>query len=335
MTTTTPEQFADIADAVRAELDSVTRLAHINTFHPNAFDWSEARTPAELAYLSTVAYGEPGHEAEAVAYITKELAQLAEIERHVSAVMAMVMGELHDLRDPVNVGHELHNALSCFAAEEIQHANTFYRYVRELTGVEPRVYKALFDERLQVFRTDDHPYVKLVALCCSAYVGESVITVFEHRTDGLDPRRARFFTRLLHTHGLDEARHIKIDHVAMKLLYPALTAEQQARVRVLLGEIEDLNRRLAMAFQETTAEALGVDFVTGNPSAAVQLKMTIGFGEKIFAADGTLHTVDEVLDGELRELITQFAGVGRVHDAAAPLLSAAVPELAPVSGSAL
>ncbi|MFJ2196417.1 hypothetical protein [Streptomyces violaceusniger] len=321
---TTPEQFADVADAVRAELDSVTRLAHVNTFHPNAFDWAEADSPTELAHLSTVVYGEPGHEAEAVAYITKELAQLAEIERHVSTVMALVMGELHDLRDPVNTGHELHNALSCFAAEEIQHANTFYRYVRALTGIEPRVYKALFDERLDVFRTDDHPYVKLVALCCSAYVGESVITVFEHRTDNLDPKRARFFTRLLHTHGLDEARHVKIDHVAMKMLHPALTAEQQARVRVLLGEIEDLNRRLAMAFQETTAEALGVDFITGNPSAEVQLKMTIGFGEKIFAADGTLHTVDEVLDDELRQLITHFTGVGRVHDADAPLLSAAV-----------
>ncbi|MCT9084136.1 hypothetical protein [Streptomyces fulvoviolaceus] len=322
---TTAEQFADVAGAVRAELASVTRLAHVNTFHPNAFDWSEAATFEELAYLSTVAYGEPGHEPEAVAYITKELAQLAEIERHVSAVMALVMGELHDLRDPVNTGHELHHALSCFAAEEIQHANTFYRYVRALTGVEPRVHKALFDERLDVFRTDDHPYVKLVALCCSAYVGESVITVFEHRTDSLDPRRARFFTRLLHTHGLDEARHVKIDHVAMKLLYPELTEDQQARVRVLLGEIEDLNRRLAAAFQEATTEALGVDFVTGNPSAAVQLRMTIGFGERLFAADGTLHTVDEVLDDELRELIASFAGVSRVHHADEPVLSATVP----------
>ncbi|MET8472986.1 hypothetical protein ABZY90_34630 [Streptomyces sp. NPDC006422] len=322
---TTPEQFAAVADEIRGELASVTRLAHVNTFHPNAFDWSEAASPTELAHLSTVVHGEPGHEAEAVAYITKELAQLAEIERHVSTVMALVMGELHDLRDPVNVGHELHHALSCFAAEEIQHANTFYRYVRALSGIEPRVRSALFDARLDVFRTDDHPYVKLVALCCSAYVGESVITVFEHRTDSLDPRRDRFFTRLLHTHGLDEARHVKIDHVAMKLLHPALTAEQQGRVRVLLAEIEDLNRQLALAFQEATTEALGIDFVTGNPSAAVQLRMTTGFAERIFAPDGTLHTVDEVLDDELRELITRFAGVGRVHGADAPQLSAAVP----------
>jgi hypothetical protein len=114
----------------------------------------------------------------------------------------------------------------------------------------------------------------------------------------------------------------------MKMLYPALTGEQQARVRALLAEIEDLNRRLAMAFHETTAEALDIDFVTGNPSAAVQLKMTMSFAEKIFAADGTLHTVDEVMDDELRELITHFAGVSRVHGADAPLLSAAVPSVA-------
>ncbi|MFG2648494.1 hypothetical protein [Streptomyces sp. NPDC048436] len=316
---TRPDQFDSIADSVRDELASVTRLAHINTFHPNAFDWNEANTAAEREFVSVVAYGEAGHEAESVAYLTKELAQLAEIERHVSTVMALVMGELHDLRDPINVGHELHNALSCFAAEEIQHANTFYRYVRALSGVEPRVSKALFDERLDVFRTDDHPYVKLVALCCSAYVGESVITVFEHRTDALDPERARFFTRLLHTHGLDEARHVKIDHVAMKLIYPALSAEQQQRVRELLEQIEELNRMLAATFEASTRELLDIDFVTDNPAAAVQLEMTKAFGGKVFAADGTLHTVDEILDAELTELIVEFSGAERVHAAPAEL----------------
>ncbi|MEZ0092830.1 hypothetical protein [Streptacidiphilus sp. EB129] len=325
---TSPDQFAGVAAAVRTELASVTELAHVNTFHPNAFDWSQVDTAAELDFLSEVVYGEPGHQQQAVAYITKELAQLAEIERHVSTVMALVMGELHDLRDAINTGHELHHALSCFAAEEIQHANTFYRYVRGLSGVEPRVDKALFDDRLDVFRTDDHPYVKLVALCCSAYVGESVITVFEHRVDGLDPQRSHFFTRLLHTHGLDEARHVKIDHVAMKSLYPALTGVQQDRVRQLLGQIEDLNRRLAMSFQEVTTQALGVDFITANPAAAVQLEMTRGFGERIFAGDGTLHTVDEVLDADLRDLVTAFSGTSQVHGTSTPTLSAAMPPIA-------
>ncbi|WP_131744874.1 hypothetical protein [Frankia sp. Cppng1_Ct_nod] len=322
---TTPNRFSDIASAIRAELASVTRLAHVRTFHPNAFDWSEASTPSELAFLSEVVYGELDHETQAVAYVTKELAQLAEIERHVSAVIALTIGELHDLPDPVNVGHDLHHALSCFAAEEIQHANTFYRYVRMLAGSEARVDKALFNERFDVFRTDDHPYVKLVALCCSAYVGESVITIFEHRADALDPHRARFFTRLLHTHGLDEARHIKIDHVAMKSLYPALTIRQQSRVRQLVRQIEELNRRLAQSFQQTTELLLGVDFVTDNPAAAVQLQLTRTFAERIFTEDGALHTADEVLDAELRGLISAFSGVDNVHGPDTPTLSAALP----------
>jgi hypothetical protein len=310
---------------VRGELAAITRLAHVNTFHPNAFDWTEVATPQEAQYLSAVAFGEPGHEAEAIGYVTKELAQLAEIERHVSAVFTLVMGELHDSRDPVSEGYELHHALSCFAAEEIQHASTFYRYVRQLSGTEPRVGKALFDERLDVFRTDDHPYVKLVALCCSAYVGESVITVFEHRTDALDPARDRFFTRLLHTHGLDEARHVKIDHVAMKLIYPMLSAQQQGRVQVLLGQIEQLNMKLAHSFQEMTRHALGIDFVTGNPAAAMQLLMTREFQQRLVAPDGTLRTADEVLDGELRGFIGEFSGAGRVHAPACQPPAARMP----------
>jgi hypothetical protein len=313
------------ASVVRGELAAITRLAHVNTFHPNAFDWTEAATPLEAEFLSAVAFGAGGHEAEAIAYVTKELAQLAEIERHVSAVFTLVMGELHDQRDPVSEGHELHHALSCFAAEEIQHANTFYRYVRLLSGIEPRVSQALFDERLDVFRTDDHPYVKLVALCCSAYVGESVITVFEHRTDALDPDRMRFFTRLLHTHGLDEARHVKIDHVAMKLIYPMLSGRQQGRVRALLGEIDQLNRALAQSFQEMTQQALGVDFVTGNPAAAMQLVMTKEFQQRMVGSDGSLRTADEIIDGELRWLIGEFSGARRVHAPACPPPPARMP----------
>ncbi|MTD57961.1 hypothetical protein [Amycolatopsis pithecellobii] len=304
---------SDVAAQIRGELASITRLAHVNTFHPNAFDWAEATAPAELPFLSEMAFGERGHERQAMAYITKELAQLAEIERHVSAVMTLVLGELQDRPDEINTGHELHHALSCFAAEEIQHANTFYRYVRSLSNVEPRVDAGLFGERLAVFQTDDHPYVKLIALCCSAYVGESVITVFEHRTDALDPMRNRFLTRLLHTHGLDEARHVKIDHVAMKLLYPALDSRQRDRVRTLVSAIEELNRRLAGAFQQATAETLGVDFVTGNPAAVVQLEMTRRFGAQLFAPDGSLRDVDEMVDDELHRLLADFSGQTWVH----------------------
>lgn len=319
----TLDRFAAIAPVVRAQLAAVTSLAHVETFHPNAFDFSTATAPAELDFLSRVCLGQPGHHRRAVAYLTKELAQLAEIERHVSAVLALVMGELQDQRDPVNLGNELHNALSCFAAEELQHANTFHRYVRAISGVEPRVERGLFDERLAVFTGDEHPYVKLVALCLSAYVGESVITVFEHRTDALDPPREYLLTRLLHAHGLDEARHVRIDHVAMKVIYPALAADQRERVAELAGRIGRLNHQLDIAFRAATGELLGVDPLAQNPAAAVQQAMTRAFTDRIYAMDGVLATADEVLDQPLRQMITDFSGVDWVHPLGAPAKAAA------------
>lgn len=298
----------------RHKLDSIMSLAHVNTFHPNAFDWPKARTAANLAFLSEVTWGAPGHEGEAVAYIVKELGQLAEIERHVSATMALVLSEmpLHTGLGPLADGHELHHAVSCFAAEELHHANTFFRYVREISGLEPRLADGLFAERLAVFQEDDHPWVKLIALCCSAYVGESVVTVFEHRTDHLDPARQYFLTQLLHLHGLDEARHVQVDHFVMRDLYRELTPEQRVRTRELVTRIEELNGRLAVAFAALVEELTGVD-VNTVPAARTQLAITQAFASRVFDEHGDPRTADEVLDGELLDLVRGFSGVGHVH----------------------
>lgn len=306
---------------LRRRLDGIMSLAHVNTFHPNAFDWGRAATEDNLRFLSEIAWGAPGHEAEATAYIVKELAQLAEIERHVSATMALILSELplHDDLGPLSAGHELHHALSCFAAEELQHSNTFYRYVREISGLEPRLSDGLFAERFAVFQEDDHPWVKLIALSCSAYVGESVITVFEHRADHLDPGREKFFTQLLHLHGLDEARHIQVDHFVMRDLYRSLTPAQQARSRVLLDRIETLNRRLAADFAAVVLDLTKVD-VNTVPAARTQLEITQAFGARIFDENGTPRTADEVLDAPLRRLISQFSGAGHVHAPERPAL---------------
>ncbi|MBM7169476.1 hypothetical protein JQK87_13835 [Streptomyces sp. G44] len=302
------------ASDARHKLDSIMSLAHVNTFHPNAFDWSRARTPADLAFLSEVTWGEPGHEDEAIAYIVKELGQLAEIERHVSATMALVLSEMspRTTPGPLAAGHELHHAVSCFAAEELHHANTFYRYVREISGLEPRLDDGLFTERLAVFQEDDHPYVKLIALCCSAYVGESVVTVFEHRTDHLDPGREYFLTRLLHLHGLDEARHIQLDHFVMRDLYQELTPAQRARTRVLASRIEELNVRLAVSFADLVLRLTGVDVHTV-PAARTQLAITQAFASRVFDEHGDPRTADEVLDDGLLDLVSRFSGVGHVH----------------------
>ncbi|WP_406288648.1 diiron oxygenase [Embleya sp. NBC_00896] len=299
---------------LRDRLGGIMALAHVNTFHPNAFVWPQAVTPENLEYLSVVAYGDPGHEREAIAYVVKELAQLAEIERHVSATMALILSEmpLHPGLGELSEGYELHHALSCFAAEELHHANTFFRYVREISGFEPRLPDSRFGERLSVFQQDDHPWVKLIALCASAYVGESVITVFERRTDRLDPDRRYFVTRLLHLHGLDEARHIKVDHIVMRELYSRLSTEQRARTRELLTAIETLNSRLADDFTTLIGKLTGVD-IAEVPAYRMQMAITRSFAERLFDDDGNPRTADELLNDELRQLIHDFSGAEHVH----------------------
>ena len=183
------------------------------------------RTERELDFLAEHLYGHRDEHTRTVAYLYKELAQLAEIEMHVAMVMVRVIAESAQCDgDRLWVGSDLVHALSCFASEEIQHANTFYRYVRTLTGVDLKIENNFFRERLALYLGDERPLVKLAALCATAYVGESVITVFETRMKSVDPGMRSPFTYLLHLHGLDEARHIKVDHFMIDHVIPSLSA---------------------------------------------------------------------------------------------------------------
>jgi hypothetical protein len=297
---------------LRQSLDTITKLAHVNTFHPNAFDWPEAAREEELDFLSRVSFERPGCNEAAIAYVTKEMAQLAEIERHVSAVMTIVMSEMQGDGHPLSEGFELHHALSCFAAEEVNHADTFYRYVRELSGREPCLGDNLFRERLALYEGTESPYVKLAALCCSAYIGESVITVFERRTLAFDPRRERFFTRLLYVHGLDEARHVQTDHFIINEVIPSFTTEERDQMRRILKGQEELNMRLAWNFEQFIKKMFGVDYTVGNPSYAMQMRLTQVFGEKVLGSD-VIRPVDEMLDADDLALLHDFARVASVH----------------------
>jgi hypothetical protein len=297
---------------MREMLDNITKLAHVNTFHPNAFHWAEAATAEELAFLSQISFEEPGHERAATAYVTKEMAQLAEIERHVSAVMTIVMSEMQGDGHELSAGFELHHALSCFAAEEVNHADTFYRYVREISGLEPALAENLFAERLALYQGPESPYVKLAALCCSAYIGESVITIFERRTVAFDPGRARFLTRLLYVHGLDEARHVQTDHFVINEIIPSFGREEQEQMRRILTRQEELNTMLAMRFEQAVKELFGVDYTAGNSSYEMQMRLTRIFSEKVLGSD-VIRPVDEILDADDLELLQDFARVSSVH----------------------
>ncbi|PTL76232.1 diiron oxygenase [Vitiosangium sp. GDMCC 1.1324] len=297
---------------MRSKLSLIHENAHLNTFHPNQLNWPKVSGTEELDFVSMMAFGETRHHEKAIAYLTKEFAQLAEIERHVSAVMAIVMAELQADGHPLAEGFELHNALSNFAAEELNHANMFYRYVRLLSGRDFRYPDNLFTERVGLYEGSDSPLVKLAALCCSAYIGESVITVFEHRTQAYDPERKFFLSQMLYAHGLDEARHIKTDHYVFDYVIPSLSVQETRRMRQILDATETLNTELAGRFERFTKAQFGIDYTEGNLGHSTQLLLTRMFRQKVFGGS-EIHKVDEVLNEADRELIQAFAHAQVVH----------------------
>ncbi|UXY17144.1 diiron oxygenase [Chitiniphilus purpureus] len=296
----------------REQLHQINARAHERTFHPAELEWPQSFPQEELDFISRMSFGETGHDYKAIAYITKELAQLAEIERHVSAVLTYVLSELQADDGPLADGFELHHALSCFAAEELQHANLFYRYVRLLSGRDFKYPENLFDMRVAPYQGPDSPYVKLAALCCSAYIGESVITVFERRARAMDPEMQFFFTRLLYLHGLDEARHIQLDHFVFDHVIPSLSPQEKRRMRQILDSTEALNTELAMRFEAHAKQHFEVDYTDGNPGHATQLKLTLAFRELVFGKQD-ICKVDDAMCDEQRQLIEDFSSSRCVH----------------------
>ncbi|WP_437486595.1 diiron oxygenase [Sorangium sp. So ce1014] len=297
---------------MRSELHDINRQAHLRTMHPNGLGWPERMPPEELDFISRVAFGAPGRRSGAVAYLVKELAQLAEIERHVSAVMTYVMAEIQADATPLGDGFELNHALSCFAAEELQHAGMFYRYVRLLSGRDFKCPDNLFAQRVALYQGGDSPYVKLSALCCSAYVGESVITVFEHRLRALDPGKRFFFTQLLHAHGLDEARHVQFDHFLFDYVVPALSRQERRRMHQILEGTEMLNTELARRFEEHAKATFDIDYTEQNVAHETQLKLARAFRGLVLDEE-IVRKVDDGMSDADRRVIREFGHTEAIH----------------------
>ncbi|WP_437730215.1 diiron oxygenase [Sorangium sp. So ce1335] len=297
---------------MRSELHDINRQAHLRTMHPSGLDWPEQVPADELDFLSRVAFDAPGHSAEAVVYLAKELAQLAEIERHVSTVMTHVMAEVQADPRPLGDGFELQHALSCFAAEELQHASMFYRHVRLLSGRDFKCPDNRFRERVAVYHGDDSPYVKLSALCCSAYIGESIITVFERRLRALDPKRTFFFTQVLHAHGLDEARHVKFDHFLFDHVVPALSRQERRRMREILERTEALNTEMARRVEAHARATFGLDYTAQNLGHETQLRLSRAF--RGLMLDGEIvRKVDDGMSEADRRLVREFCHAETIH----------------------
>lgn len=296
----------------RSRLREIYEDAHNRTLHPNALGWPGPPDAAERDFLSRVVFDRAGREDAARAYIIKELGQLAEIERHLCAVFGIITSQLGADPSPVSEGYDLHHALTCFAAEEYLHSGFFYRYIREVAGRDVGLADPLFDERLALYQEDDSPYVKLAAMCMAAYVGESVITVFERRTAHLDPERNFFLTKLLWAHGLDEARHVQVDEVVLERVMPSFTRAERDRAFEIFEETERLNLVLADRFHGLVSGMFGFDHNVDNPAWDIQVELA-GVFRSGLTDQWPPVPVDERIDEDTKALLLDFAGAEIVH----------------------
>jgi hypothetical protein len=131
-----------------------------------------------------------------------------------------------------------------------------------------------------------------------------------HARDG--SRHAFFLTRLLCLHGLDEARHIKMDHFVFDHIIPSFNEQERRRMRQILEGTEALNTELAMRFEAYAKQQFGVDYTTGNPGHATQLKLTKTFRDLVFG-EQNIRKVDEAMSNTDRTLIEAFSQARFVH----------------------
>ncbi len=290
----------------------VNQYSHINYLHPNRMEWENANTDKELDFLSKSLVGADGQQDKAVAYLYKELAQLAEIEMHVASVMSRILCELQQESTDLITNTGLFHSVSCFASEEVQHSNSFYQYVRHLSGRDIKLKQNYARDRLSLYEGDENPLVKLSALCSTAYVGESIITVFERRMKVLDPMQKMFLTQLLHFHGLDEARHIEFDHFVFENVIPSLTANERKRMHEMINIQEELNTQLALTTQDVIKSEFNLDYAENNLAAKKQLDMTLRF-RKIIQSGAFIKNIDEHIDNDTAEIVKGFSNSNKIH----------------------
>jgi hypothetical protein len=304
------------------ELLNINCRAFEKTRHPSSLAWPEALSDDERRFCSQFVFGDDAHGTEALIYIAKELGQLSEIEKHISTVMGLLMTQLGGVDHELARGWGLHNALSCFASEEFQHADMFYRYVRLLLDGDFKLADNRMAARLALYERDDPFFVKLGALVASAYVGESVMTVFEHRIDRMDPEARFFVSQIVKLHGADEARHIQFDHFIFEHVIPGYApAESKRFAQILQGQLE-LNRVLGEDFQRLAEATTERDYITGNVAHATQVRLFDAFARLAFAS-GKARKIDDVLDASAQQVIAEFAGTSRIHPIAQPAALAA------------
>jgi hypothetical protein len=184
--------------------------------------------------------------------------------------------------------------------------------VRVLNGRDLHVPSNLMADRIALFRGPESPFLKLVALIGSAYVGETTITLFQHRIAKLDPERRHFISKMIWSHDQDEKRHIRFDHFVFGTLLPSLTLEERKRFGEILTAQTTMALALGARLDAIIGETFGVEYVEGNKARALQYGLLRSWGGKLFASE-QVRFADDVIDEEERRLVSEFAGVDRIH----------------------
>jgi hypothetical protein len=298
-----------------SNLAKINDRADLTTCHPDSLPWPTEISASERAFYARVCGYGSGGEREASAYVAKELAQLADIERHVSICLGVLSGAFESSR--LLRGSALVGACMHFAAEEYQHSNMFYRYVELLAGTTIDASHKTLSGRLALYLGPESVESKLVALLGTAYPGESVITVFEHRLRKFDPKRRMFLTKMLHAHGLDEARHIEFDHFVFDGVLPQLTDAELADAQRIYGKTMEYNHVLGQTYGDLARRRFDVDFARGNAAAEIQLALTMAFARKTLSGR-TFPRADDALTPAERDMFRTFTGAARVHSSEDP-----------------
>jgi hypothetical protein len=295
---------------IQQGLSSINERADLCTLHPDALPWPGRLSEEELRFNIRLC-GLPAEGMDAArAYLGKELAQLADIERHISICLGLLSG--HAAASNLLGGAPMVNAMMHFAAEEFMHSNMFYRYVELLLGNPLDLSDETLDKRLGLFLGPETTASKLVALLGSAYPGESVITIFEHRMRMLDPRSSHFITRMILAHGLDEARHIQFDHFTFAKVLPALTEQEWRDSQRICRAMGAFNHGLSQRYAAAVTEVLPIDFVRGNQAARAQLALTQKLLEETLSGR-SFRSADQAMSTEDQAMLLDFAGTRWIH----------------------
>jgi hypothetical protein len=114
-------------------------------------------------------------------------------------------------------------------------------------------------------------------------------------------------------HGLDEARHIELDHLVFRQVLPALSPAEFADAQRIYGQMMAQNHALGERYAAVAREAFGgIDYLEGNEAARTQLAFTQTLAQCTLSKR-EFPMADAALSDAQRAELLAFTGVDAIH----------------------